>query len=92
MTWTATHIGTGGVHSVAEFPEWIPAANWLRAMMEVSRPEGVRAGMIGLAQAVPGTDFSFSVSKHRFELSGTEAVKAAAARDWEQATLWGLFP
>lgn len=67
--WTVDHSGPGGVLSRAHFPEWNAAANWLRAMMEVSRPDGVSAAMLRLRSATPDASFLASISGHRFSLS-----------------------
>ena len=64
--WAASHEGPGGILSRAQFPEWVAAANWLRAMMEVSQPPGIRDAMLALRSAPPDVAFHAKVSGHFF--------------------------
>ena len=43
MGWRGEHIGPAGTSSGVMFAAWEDAADWLRAMMEIWRPEGVGA-------------------------------------------------
>lgn len=67
--WTVAHDGPGGILSRAHFPEWTAAANWLRAMMEAMRPDGISDTMQRLRGATPDTAFHAAVAGHRFSLS-----------------------
>lgn len=78
MTWCALHQGPGGVLSRSEHSNWDAAANWLRAMMHVSSPDGIRPHMLALANYEIGEPFSCTVSGHRFELRDASAPVTAA--------------
>ena len=67
--WAAMHQGPHGILSRAERDAWVEAANWLRAMMEVARPEGIEHGMRALAATAPGASFAFRTTGHSFELA-----------------------
>lgn len=73
MTWVAFHHGPGGINSSHTTPEWVAAANWLRAMMEISSPRGICASMTDLARAPQSIPFLTRADNHLFQIKAERA-------------------
>ena len=66
--WRGTHIGPAGCGSGVVFGSWANTADWLRAMMEVWRPEGVARAMKELRDAPADAPFLTRVGEHLYRI------------------------